>query len=342
MINRITKYILLFFFFIIIITVLSLTFNADLRRSTLFRIMAVHDFYQLESLLKYVETRDFSNASNRLLNYIELSKKISSEKSSMMNGIYEATNLVTSIAITQEEFNLLEKVFSELIKLDQNLYKPRVWLARAISDTDYKSALMHLEKAIEISPASEDAYREGIRIAQNKSDAKLAQKFCDEYVKAQLGGFRELYTTNYFGTNNIRKMAVEFSPEKENSKFYPHAGVQLNNFQTYEFVPAAPIDMNGVNLYFSSLPGIRVLIKEISIYYSGKVLKIPAQDFTASSRSAYIYNNEGENLSFLLVNGENDILRLRYKDIFKSVDKIKITMNFVRMLLANNLLCKKN
>ena len=94
----------------------SLTFNADLRRFTLFRIIAVHDFYQLRSLLKYVDTRDFSNASNKLLNYIELSKKISSGKSSMMYGIYEATNLVTSSAITQEEFNSMKVQFKNLLE----------------------------------------------------------------------------------------------------------------------------------------------------------------------------------------------------------------------------------
>ena len=58
MINRIAKYTLLSFFLIIIIAMSSLTFNAELRRFTLFRVIAVHDFYQLRSLLKYVERED--------------------------------------------------------------------------------------------------------------------------------------------------------------------------------------------------------------------------------------------------------------------------------------------
>ena len=58
-----------------------------------------------------------------------------------------------------------------------------------------------------------------------------------------------------------------------------------------------------------------------------------------SSRSAYISNNEEEDLSFFLVNGQDEILRLHYKNNFKSVDKIIITMKFNRMKLANNSLC---
>ena len=99
----------------------------------------------------------------------------------MWNGIYNAVDYVTLRATTQKEFNQLEKVFLSLVELDPNLYKARIWLARAISDTDYKGSLTHIEKAIEILPAGEDAYREAIRILQDKHDTKLAQKFCDKY-----------------------------------------------------------------------------------------------------------------------------------------------------------------
>jgi len=344
MINRITKYILLIFFLLLIATLMLLTFNADLRRTVFLKAIDAYKIYQLQSIKKYVRTsmdqsRDFSAASDHLNKYIKISKIISSGKSSVFTGVYEAADFVASKASTQEEFNLLENVFMKLVEMDENLYKARVWLARSISDTDYNTALMHLEKAIEISPASEDAYREGIRIAQDKLDMELAQKFCDQYMKAQLGGFMTMPFYNYFASSNIRSMAVEFSTEIKNPKYYSHTGLQLNNYNNYEFIPSAPIDMNGINLYFSFLPGIQVSIKVISIYSSGQIFLIPAKDFNVSSRSAYISNNEEEDLSFFLVNGQDEILRLRYKNNFKSVDKVIITMKFNRMKLANNSLC---
>ncbi len=318
-----------------------LTFNSDLRRSLFHKVIAVHNFYQIQSITRHVQSRDFPGAANKLLKYIKLSKMISDGKSSILYGIYEAVDLVASRASTQKEFNILEEVFLEIIELDPNLYQPRVWLARAISDTDYKSALKHLEKAIEISPASEEAYREGIRISQYRWDSTLAQKFCDKYKKSQLGGNRPLHISNFFGASSIRKMAVQFSPETKSPIFYSHAGIKLNDFQNYEFVPISPIDMNGINFYFSFLPGIRVYIKEIVVYSSGQILTIPIKDFTVTSRSAYVENNN-EDLSFLLVNTEDEILRLRYKHIFKSVEKILVKMNFTRMELTNELLCKTN
>ena len=60
-------------------------------------------------------------------------------------------------------------------------------------------------------------------------------------------------------------MAVEFTPEKENNKFYGHAGIQLNSYQNYEFVPISPVNSNGINIYFSFLPGIKVEIKKIKV-----------------------------------------------------------------------------
>ena len=339
MLNKITKYILLIFFLIFFIVLASLTFKSDLRRSIFHKIITVHDFYQLKSITKHVQTRDFSMASKHLLNYIEISKKISKGKSRMLIGVYDVANLVASKASSQKDFNLLEEVFFKLVELDPNLYKARVWLARAVSDTDYKSSLMHLEKAMKISPASEEAYREGIRIAQERQDINLAQKFCSKYIEAQLGGNAPRHYGNYFGASSIRKMAAEFSPESENPIYYSHGGIQLNNFQNYEFVPTSPVDMNGINLYFSFLPGIRVYIKEIFIYSSGEIIKIPIQDFTVSSKSAYIDYNNDENLSFLLVNGEDEILRLRHKNIFKSVEKVIIEINFSRMIFSNKLFC---
>ena len=97
--------------------------------------------------------------------------------------------------------------------------------------------------------------------------------------------------------------------------------------------------INGINLYLSSLPGIRVSIKEIAFYSSGEVIVLPIKSFTITSKFSYIEDNEDNDLSFLIVDGKNEILRFRHQKIFKSVEKITIGMNFSKMKLVNNLLC---
>ena len=127
--------------------------------------------------------------------------------------------------------------------------------------------------------------------------------------------------------------------KNEDSIFYPNAGIQLNKFQYYEFVPSEPLTINGINVYLSSLPGIRVYVKEIAIYSSGEVIILPIQSFTTTSKFAYIDDVNDKDLSFLIVDGKNEILRFRHQKSFKSVEKITIGMNFTKMKLVNNLLC---
>ena len=55
MINKIAKYTLLLLLLSVAVTVASLTFSSDFRRYTFFRIIALNDFYQLKSLVKYVD-----------------------------------------------------------------------------------------------------------------------------------------------------------------------------------------------------------------------------------------------------------------------------------------------
>ena len=208
-----------------------LAFNSDLRRVTLHKIIPAYNLYQIVSLQESLKAKNFAKASDRLIKYIETSKKISDGKSRMLLGVYDAVNLVASKATTQKEYNDLEKVFTELVKMDPNLYKARIWLAKSIVDTNYEKALFHLDKAIELIPAQEDAYREILRISQNRNDKEIVKKYCNKYKEAQLGGSKPRYYTNYFGGTNLRKLAVEFTPEKENNKFYGHAGIQLNSFQ---------------------------------------------------------------------------------------------------------------
>ena len=329
--------ILLFFFLLLGL----LTLNSDLRRTTLLKVIPAYNLYQIISLQGSLKTKNFVKASDQLIKYIEISKKIADGKSRMFLGVYDAVNLVASSATTQSEYNDLENVFIELVKIDPNLYKARIWLAKSIVDTDYEKALFHLEKAIELIPAQEDAYREILKIAQNRNDKKLAQKYCNKYIKAQLGGNQPRYYTNYFGGSNLRKMAIEFTPEKKNPKFYSHAGIQLNKFQNYEFVPIIPVDANGINFYFSFLPGIRIDIKEISIFYSGKVTKVNKKKFTANSRSAYI-DGTNENLSFFVIKEGDEVIYIRFDKLFNSVEKIILGMKFSKLGFVNKSLCSNN
>ena len=44
-------------------------------------IFVTHDYYQLKSLTSDIQKRDFTNTSKKLMNYINISKKLTKSKS---------------------------------------------------------------------------------------------------------------------------------------------------------------------------------------------------------------------------------------------------------------------
>ena len=89
------------------------------------------------------------------------------------------------------------------------------------------------------------------------------------------------------------------------------------------------------------MPGIRININEISIFYSGKVTKINKENFTANSRSAYI-DDTNENLSFLVIKEGDEVIYIRFDKLFNSVEKIEVEMKFSKLGFVNKFLCSKN
>ena len=77
--NKTIKNILIIFFVFISFFFLLLgllTFNSDLRRATLNKVIPAYNLYQIISLQGSLKAKNFAKASDRLIKYIEISKKI--------------------------------------------------------------------------------------------------------------------------------------------------------------------------------------------------------------------------------------------------------------------------
>ena len=247
-----TKLILIIIISFLLILITYFTFNENVRRKTLSYFFITHDYYQIKRLTKDLQNRNFSNVSKKIINYINISKEFSSEKSYMIPGIYNAIELAVSKAIDQEDFNHLEKPLIEFVNMEPRLYKPNVWLARALSDNDYEKSLILLKKAITISPSEDAAYREILRQAQFNSNKKLTNEYCNIFFKSQLGGNNDdAEFKHLFGSNNLKKFAIKFISKENDKNFYYHSGIQLEQLLNYEFIPKKPLAIHGVNLYFN-------------------------------------------------------------------------------------------
>ena len=340
MINKFVKYFIIFTILFLFGTVTFLTFDSDFRRYLFSRTISAYKLYQIIALQPYLKGDDIEGASKQLLKYIKVSEKFANGKSRLLYGIYDAAKLVESKASSKKDYLSLEEVFKKLVEQDPNLYEARVWLAKSNSHENVKIALEHINKAIKISPAQDSAYRVAIKIAQDKGDKNLANYYCNKYKNSKFGGSLPRYTRGYLGGNVITKMAVEFLPEKEIPDIYTHSGLQLNNFDDYEFTAIEPVDINGFRIYLSFLPGIRIDLTEIIVIKSESTEKIPISNISATSRSAYIENDTNELLSFLILNEGDEVLQIKFKNKIYSLNKIILKMKISKLGLANNALCK--
>ena len=199
--------------------------------------IAAFSLYNIISIQAHLKrVNDIEGASNKLLNYIEFSKKIANGKSRLLLGIYDATKLVESKASTKQDYLILEKVFKALVDIDPSLYEARVWLAKSYYyKKQNNDSLLQIDKAIEISPAQDKPYRIGLKIAREEGDEELFRFYCEKYKNSTFGGNVPRYKESFFGGNVITKIGLEFYPrENGNQKIYTHSGIILNDYFNYE------------------------------------------------------------------------------------------------------------
>lgn len=342
MFGKISKYIIILILILSFLFISLLTAHSGFRRAVFSNSIIFINLYNIISIQKHLKhSHDIEAASNKLLNYIEFSKNISKGKNKLLLGIYDATKLVESKASTKEDYLILEKVFEKLVKLDPDLYEARVWLAKSYY---YKKqnheSLLQINKAIELSPVQDKPYRLGLKIAQDKGDKELFKFYCDKYKNSKFGGNLPRYKESYFGGNVITKIGLQFYPSKNvNKKIYTHSGIILNDFFDYEFIPVKPINLKGVNIYLSFLPGIVIDIEEIILINQTMNKKLIKKDIFAASKFSFVDNSKNY-LSFYISEENDEIINLNFNNFYDDIEKIILKMKFSKLDLTNHFGCQ--
>ena len=333
------RYLLLAIFFLIFSVVSYIAIDDNSRRSIFSKVLVLHDIYRIRSLTYGLQIRDFSLLSQKLNDYINFSSKFSEGKTYMFPGIYEATELVMSRAITQDDYNKIENVLEKLLSFDDRIYKLHVWYARAKSDDNYEAALKHIDLAIEISPADEDAYRVALDIAQNKKNFILANTYCQKYQQEFLGGSKPLHFPTIFDSFNNNRFSININNINNNDFNLINSNFILNKKKTYEFILNGPKDINGINIYFAPINNLNLKFYDIEYFSDGKIFSIKPQDLIVTSNHSYIFQEKNENFQVLLSKMKEELLSVRHKNL-KNIEKINISFILTKMSLVNSGLCK--
>ena len=164
---------LLIFFSILFLIILALltyiTLNPEPRRFIYSKLIGGYKLYNYHVVGGHTFNRDFKSASNKIIDYIEFSQKFADGKNIFIQGIIDTTSLITSKAYTQEDFNILQNVYVKIDEISDDIYLNHIASLRSLSDENLEASIKHLNKALNLSNSSEDAYREIIRLfSQNK------------------------------------------------------------------------------------------------------------------------------------------------------------------------------
>jgi len=338
-IEKIYKYFFYLILLIIFLSITAITFNSDLRRFFLHSAINSYKIYMIVSIQSDLkkDIPDLVSAKKKILKFINFSKKIANGKSKLLIGIYDATNLVQSKIINEDDYGKLEEVFYEIVNLDPLLFKARVWYAKSLIVNQKKEeAIKQLNQAVKLNPLDSEAYRVLINLT---SDKNLAQLYCNKYLKTVLGGQKKRYKNMTFTGFNINKFGVQFNPTIKNlnenkNEIYTFSGINLGVISQYEIIPSTVLDLESLNLLFSFVSGKSIEIKSVQLFSNDKKYKINYDDIFVTARNSFFLNSGTSNY-IIFTENDDEILNLRFKKVFQDIDKILLEMKVKRLDIAN-------
>ena len=342
MINKIYKYFFYLILLIIFLSITAITFNSDLRRFFLHSAINSYKVYMVVSIQSDLkrDIPDLVSAKKKILRFINFSKKIANGKSKLLIGIYDATNLVQSKIINENDYAKLEEVFYEIVNMDPLLFSARVWYAKSLIANQKKGeAIKQLNQALKLNPLDAEAYRILINLTPSQDKKKFAQSYCNKYLQTAFGGQEKRYKSMTFTGFNINKFGVQFNPTVKNlnenkNEIYTFSGINLGETSQYEIIPSSALDLESLNLLFSFVPGTSIEIKNVQLFSNDKKYTINYDDIFVTARNSFFLNSGTSNY-IIFTKNDDEILNLRFNKAFQDIDKILLEMKVKRLDIAN-------
>ena len=333
------------FFFLILILILIffifVTLNNSFRKFTLNSILNGYKVYMIVSMQRYLKNPnpDYSLINDKLENFIEVSQKISSGKSRLLIGIYDAANLVQSSIIDDRNYGKLEDFFLKLSKLDPNLYEAKVWYAKSLyANNKAEASIKELDKAISISPIDPEPYRLALKIFSEQNNAKKFNFYCQKFLKSELGGKQKRYHLTKLDGFNFNDFAIRLKSINDitDKNDYIIRGINSGEFDQYELIPEKPINISSIDMIFNFNPGITLDLKNLKLFSKENVYIIEEKNLIITSKNTFFLSNEFQN-KIVFTSNNNEILNLNLNKVFKDIDKIIFSLKFDKLSLVNRM-----
>ena len=326
---------------IVTFTLTIFSFNNELRRSTYYNLIGVYKLYKFFTIRGNILSRDFESASNKILDYLNTSQKVSKGKNKWLEDIVEITDLVSSKIFYQFEHNQMQKVYVEIDKISDDIYKNHIWLAKALKDDDIKKSIFHLEKALNLSKSNEEAYREIINIFYGKKrNDDLLSYYCSNFKNEFQGKTQNTNNNSFFDGHNLEfSIFLNDNYKDEFLKFIS----KLNEYKSYFFNFDEKKNINKINIKNNFIKGSKLYIKNlVLINLNNEKINIDIKDIYFTSYNSYFLELNDEELILLNNSGDDEIISLYLKNYNKDIVSVLVDFKIEKLLFTNTSICEFN
>ena len=135
----------------------------------------------------------------------------------------------------------------------------------------------------------------------------------------------------------LRAMTLEIDDGKEGRELITNKGIQLGNYQDYDFHLKNPTEISSLRLHFGVVPGVLARINQIRFYRGGR-LTTQEKDMILMSWSGYHMKNG----DILLASLDGEVVDLYPpRGNLAEVDHVQINIRFERAGLGKPFPCGK-
>jgi len=281
---------------------------------------------------------DTAAASVALNRQLDLAMWLRKEKSIQLPGIIKNTESIMNRSGTSTKLAPLVPFLQRLVKADPSIYKPHLFLAKALQYDDPETALIELKQAIKFSGPEPEPYRLAISIAHRAGLESDVKHWCNKYNRYQFGGIRDHETMNEFNTSGLWRMAVEIRGDGSRPPAYTiNKGLILNKSHKYHFNFLRQWTANAIYLHVPTPAGVIFDIEDLVFFDRGVSRRIARSDFLVFSEHGYHFGRK------ILSTGKNDVFEFRLiNGEYLQLDGLAISMVVTRGRLNEVAACNKD
>ncbi len=259
-------------------------------------------------------------------------------KNTFTDNIYENLYKVEEYINFDKDIENFSKVVKKLIDRDPNLYNALVWDAKLMSykELEKKKILDRINSAIELSPASQEAYRFILDYTKKNDDEKLFNLYCEKYHTSLLGGKR-IKERSLFDGSSLTRFGIQIN--NQFNEIIINEGINLNRDEEYVFILKKPTDIKNLQILSNFLPGTSINIKSFELLNSeDRKFTIYPKDIYLSSKNSF-FIEEQNSLKILVANYHDEKIKIKFSKFYEKILQIKIKINFSKANLTNQGKC---